>query len=364
MSYCHDCDEEFEPGTILCPECGAKLSGSDDDTGTASGWSTDDSGSDDTVGWSSTDSASTDTSGWSTDTPTTDETSGWSTDDSARDDTSGWSSTDSTRDDSGWGSGDTAETSGAATAHREPGPAGASEPRSHDRDIFEFSFAFPLGKGGKPLLIDSVLLLLSFLLVPLLFSYGYSYRVGRAAARGDGDVPSFDDWGGLGTDGLILVGVYLGVALAFSVLVAAFIGAIAVVGESSALVLVLLAIGTLLVFACVYVAGAIVPVLIGTGSLTETFSNGRLLEFALSRHYLKGVVLLFVFWFVLSIAASIVAVVLAITVLGIVLLIPLYFVFTAYTANLAFAMWGYIYNEAAAAGDVEPVAPDASLGLR
>ncbi|WP_049888100.1 DUF4013 domain-containing protein [Natrinema sp. J7-2] len=351
MSYCHDCDEEYEPGTILCPECGGKLTGADNDTGTASGWSTDESGSDDTSGWSSNDSARTDTSGWATDT-------------SASDDTSGWSSTDSTEDDSGWGSADATATSGAATAHREPGPTAASEPRYHDRDIFEFSFAFPLGKGGKPLLIDSVLLLLSVLLVPLLFSYGYSYRVGRAAARGDGDVPSFDDWGGLGTDGLLLVGVYLGVVLAISVLVAAFLGAIAVVGESSALMLTLLAIGTLLVFACVYVAGAIVPVLIGTGSLTETFSNGRLLEFALSRHYLKGVVLLFVFWIILSIAASIAAVVLAITVFGIVLLIPLYFVFTAYTANLAFAMWGYIYNEAAAAGDVEPVEPDASLGLR
>ncbi|QCW02163.1 DUF4013 domain-containing protein [Natrinema pallidum] len=351
MSYCHNCDEDFEPGTILCPECGGKLTEENNDTETASGWSTDDPGHDDTFGWSSDDSASTDTSGWSTD-------------DSASDDTSGWSTDTSASDDSGWGSDDAAGTSGAATAQRESGLTAASEPRYHDRDIFDFSFAFPLGKGGKPLLIDSVLILLSFLLVPLLFSYGYSYRVGRAAARGDGDVPSFDDWGGLGTDGLILVGIYLGVVIALSVLVAAFIGAIAVVGESSELVLVLLAIGTLLVFACVYVAGAIVPVLIGTGSLTETFSNGRLLEFALSRHYLKGVVLMFVFWFILSTAASIVAVVLAITVLGIALLIPLYFVFTAYSANLAFAMWGYIYNEAAAAGDVDPVDPDASLGLR
>ncbi|WP_226479283.1 DUF4013 domain-containing protein [Natrinema amylolyticum] len=357
MSYCHDCDEEFEPGTILCPECGSKLAGGSDGTESSSGWSSDGSAADDAE-WSSDDSTADDT--------------GWSNDGSASTDAaSGWSSDDSSGGEAGWSSGDSAGSSGATTIQQNPIPTASesgssdpSEPRYHDTDIFEFSFAFPLGKGGKPLLIDSALVLFSFLLVTLPFTYGYSYRVGRAAARGDGEVPSFDDWGGLGRDGLLLIGVYLGVVIGLGAVTAAFVGAIAAVGESSSLVLPLIGIATLILLAGVYVAGAIVPVLIGTGSVRETFSNGRILEFAFSIHYLKGVVLLLVFSTVLSIAVWIVAVVLVITVVGIFLLIPLYFVLSAYIANLTFAMWGYIYNDAASAGDVEPVEPDAPLGLQ
>ncbi len=345
MSYCHDCDEEFEMGTILCPECGSKLAGgSDDGTESSSGWSSDDSTADDT-GWSNDGAASTDAA-------------------------SGWSGDDSRNGGGSWSSADSGGSGGATTVHQgsiptasESGRSDPSEPRYHDTDIFEFSFMFPLGKGGKPLLIDSVLVFFSFLLVPLLFSYGYSYRVGRAAARGDGEVPSFDDWGGLGKDGLILIAVYFGVMIVLGGVMAAFFGALVAVGESSTLVLPLLGIAALTLLAGVYILGAIIPVLIGTGSVSETFSNGRLLEFAFSMHYLKGMVLLFAFSTILSIAVSIVAVILMITIIGIPLLILLYFVAMAYVANLSFAMWGYIYNEAAAAGDVEPVEPDAPLGL-
>lgn len=337
MAYCHVCDERFERGTILCPGCGSKLDGGGSDTETTADWSTDDSTGDDAT-WSSDDT------GWTGEEPT--------------DTDFGWSSTDETSAPS-----ETTVQEGSRSTTADAGAVDRSEPRYHDTDIFEFSVTFPLGKGGKPLLIDSALVLFSVLVVPAIFSYGYSYRVGRAAARGDEEVPSFDDWGGLGKDGLILFAVYLGVSIAFAAVGAVFVGAISAVGNSPELTLLLFGIGALVLLAGVYIAGAILPVLIGTGSLGETFSDGRILEFAFSRHYLKGVALLFVFSILLYFAVSIVAFILTITVFGIVLLIPLYFVLAAYTTNMMFAVFGYIYNEAAAAGDVTPVEPDASLGL-
>ncbi|PCR90967.1 hypothetical protein CP557_10790 [Natrinema ejinorense] len=323
MSYCHDCDEEFETGTILCPNCGGKLA--EGDVGDAS------------AGWSDGSSDGSDA------------TSGWSTDDSGIDDsTAGWS-TDRNRD---------------PAAASGPGSPDPSEPKYHSIDIFTFSFKYPLGKGGKPLVIDSVFTFFWFLLlIPLIVSYGYSYRVGRAAARGDEEVPSFDDWPGMGRDGLILVAVYLAVVIALAAVTAVISLAVSAVGESSTLALPIIGIGTIAVLAGSYIAGAIVPVLIGTGSLSKTFSDRRILEFALSMHYLKGILLLFVISIGLYIAFAIGAFILAITIIGIPLVLVLYIVFPVYLVNLSFALWGYIYNEAAKAGDVEPVEPDASLGF-
>lgn len=313
MSYCHDCEEAFERGTILCPECGSKLA---------------------------KEATSAETSGWSNEGTADDSTSAWSDDAEA---------VDGRRD-------------GIPTAS-ESGSAGPSGPRYHDADIFSFSFRFPLGNGGQPFLIHSALFFVSFLLVPIPFFVGYPYRVGRAAARGDDEVPSFDDWGGIGKDGLILIGVNLAVTIGLGAVMAAVFFAMTGVGDSSSLALLIAGVGMLLVLAGSYVAGAIIPVLIGTGSVKETFSDGRVIDFALSVHYLKGFVLLVVFSLILFTAFSVVGTILIFTLIGIFLLIPLYPLLVAYTSSLAFAMWGYIYNEAAEAGDVEPVEPDAPLGL-
>ncbi|MDF9746791.1 DUF4013 domain-containing protein [Natrinema salsiterrestre] len=319
MPYCHDCDEGFEGGTILCPDCGSKLAADRSDAEPRSEWS-------------SADSANADGS-------------------------AGWSSTDST-------GGDT-----TSSIHEDPVSAATdaddqSRPKRHDRDLLEFSFKFPLGKDGKPLLIDSVLVFFgSFLLIPLIFALGYAYRVGRAAARGDEVPPSFDDWGGLGRDGLLLGGLLLGITVAFSAAIGALVLAIIAVSDTPSLVIAIAGLGFLLSLAGSYLTGAIVPVVIGTGSVRKVFSDGRILEFALSMHYLKGVLAYIAFSVVLSIVVNIVWFVLMITVFGIVLIVPLAFVLVAYQLNLLFAMWGHIYNEAAAAGDVEPVSPDASLGF-
>ncbi|WP_226006931.1 DUF4013 domain-containing protein [Natrinema salinisoli] len=343
MPYCHDCDEGFEGGTILCPGCGSKLAVDRNDAEPKSEWSSD--------------TAESGTSSWSNEDSTGGETS-WSSDASASaDGATGWSSTDST----------VGETT--SSIHEDPVATatdadGQSGPRRHDRDLFEFSFTFPLGKDGKPLLIDSVLFFFgTFLLIPLIFAFGYAYRVGRAAARGDEDPPSFDDWGGLGKDGLLLGGLILGITIAFSAAIGGLLFATIAVSDTPSLVIAIAGVGFLLLLAGSYLTGAIVPVVIGTGSVGKAFSDGRILEFALSIHYLKGVLAYIAVSVVLSIVVNIVWFVLLITVFGTVLIIPLAFVLMAYQFNLLFAMWGHIYNEAAAAGDVEPVSPDASLGF-
>jgi hypothetical protein len=342
MPYCHDCDEGFEVGTILCPDCGSKLAEEGGNTESGAEWSSDDSERDETS-WTDADSTGGDT--------------GWSNNESA-----------SAEANTGWSSGESAAESTTSTIRDDPvSSADATDQlasRRHGTDLFDFSFRFPLGKGGKPLLIDSVVVFFgTFLLIPLLFAGGYAYRVGRAAARGDEEPPSFDDWGGLGRDGLLLGAIFIGNAIVVSLVLGVISFAGFAVRDTSALVLLFAGIGFLVLVAMSYVAGAIVPVLIGTGSVGKTFSDGRLLDFALSFHYLKGVLAYVAFSIILSIAINVVTFLLSITIIGLVLVVPLVFVVMAYQINLLFAMWGYIYNEAAIAGDVEPVASDASLGL-
>lgn len=331
MSYCHECNQEYEPGAMLCSVCGGKLT--EDGTGAGTtGWSTDDAGPDETAtGRSSTDAETARTTGWSSD----ERGSDWM---------------------------DTSTRQGAIpTATETTGPSRAGHGGT---SLFEFSFTFPFDRSGKPLVIHSVLVFFGlFLVVPMFFALGYSYRVGRAAARGDESLPTFDDWGGMGKDGLILAGVLLGVTITFAAMLLTLVVAITAVGGDSLLVVLLVGIGILLVLAGSYVAGAILPVLIGTGSLQQTFSDGRIVDFALSVHYLKGVLSYIAFSIVLSIAVNVISFVLTITIVGIVLLLPLFFAVTAYQLTLLFTMWGYIYNEAAAAGDVSPVEPDAPLGF-
>lgn len=54
----------------------------------------------------------------------------------------------------------------------------------------------------RTVLIGGILLLFSFLLVPLLLAYGYIVRAIRHALVPDAPAPEFDDWGGLLVDGV------------------------------------------------------------------------------------------------------------------------------------------------------------------
>ncbi|WP_254764424.1 DUF4013 domain-containing protein [Natrinema marinum] len=318
MSYCHDCDEGFERGTILCPECGSKLTEEPDGVEMSSGWSNEDPAEDESTDWSIHDSDA--------DTATTDRN---------------------------WG----AEPTGADRNASDP-----SEPIYHDSSLLDFVITYPFGQGGKPIIISSLLWLGSIFIVPAIFAFGYAYRVGRAVARGDPDLPAFDDWVEIGKDGLILFGLYLLLSIVLTAVMLAFVFVSAVV-DDPLLVFSIVGVGLFLMLAASYVSGAVVPVLLGTGSLKKTFSDGRILEFALSVHYLKGVLFFTAFWVGMSIVGNIISIFLILSLVGIILLPLLAIVPAAYATLFTFAMWGYIYNEAAEAGDVTPVEPDAPLTM-
>lgn len=57
-------------------------------------------------------------------------------------------------------------------------------------------------KWMRTILIGGILSLLGFLLIPLLFVYGYLVRVIRESREGTQDPPSFEDWGDLFVEGL------------------------------------------------------------------------------------------------------------------------------------------------------------------
>ncbi|MFC4542333.1 DUF4013 domain-containing protein [Halosolutus amylolyticus] len=373
MAYCRDCDETFDRGSTYCPRCGSPL------VETESAPDSIDDGAESSGRWFE-DDATGSTGGWAE----ADDADGWGGDDESSA-AGGWSDggTGSARGRSGEdvperrGAEDT--TSGGTTtaaahhetcsrdrnrdpANPEPASSTTSGPRFHESGLVSVGITFPLGKSGKPLLIDTVMSVVYFLIVPLLFSFGYSFRIGRAAARGDADPPSFDDLGGLARDGAVLLGITLAVVVAFvfaSVVAGAVGDAIADTPLSGAFDLVVV-FGT---FAGLYFAGAIVPVLIGTGSPRETVFEYQFVTFALTRHYLLGIVATILFAMFGYVAFFVAAFVLFLSIFGIVLLIPLLIVFPVYLVNALFVVWGYVYNRAAKAGDVESVLPGESLGM-
>ncbi|QLG48011.1 DUF4013 domain-containing protein [Natrinema halophilum] len=315
MQYCHDCEMEVERGPMFCPECGSELAANREEGEVTSDWSSGDPGDDGDTFDQTCDSESTDRC----ENPISEE--------------SGQGSTD------------------------------PSNSRTRTDDVVSFPFSFPLGKNGKPLALNSAFIFFFWLVVPLLTSSGYTYRVGRAAARGDDDPPPFDDWGEMTMDGLLILVGSLVMALPFLVVIILIAVALGAVGVSSPLWLPILGTGMLALVGISYVAHATIPVMIGTGSLRKTFSDRRVLTFAFSLHYLKGALLLFVFGSVLYIAFGIIASILFLTVIGMPLLIVLVPLMCAYAMEMQFTLWGRIYNEAADAGAVPPVDQDDPLGF-
>lgn len=76
----------------------------------------------------------------------------------------------------------------------------------------------------KTVLVGGILTLLGFLVVPAILVFGYLVRVVRATMRGDDTVPSFDDWGELGIDGLKATIITLVYALVPTVVAGLLIG--------------------------------------------------------------------------------------------------------------------------------------------
>lgn len=211
----------------------------------------------------------------------------------------------------------------------------------HQDGIFEFSLKYPLSNDLGPIVVGAVLTLFFWLLLPLLILYGYSFRVGRAAARGDAAIPDYDDWGTLLMNGVLNVVVFVPYAIVLTLAAAALFG-IASQLDTGPVLWGLVLLGGLALLLGTYVSGAILPTFIATGSVTETYRDLRFVKVAFTKDYLVGFLVLFVLNMVVQMALSIVGTILMFTVVGIVLLIPLYLAFLPYMSYISMAVWGYV----------------------
>lgn len=220
--------------------------------------------------------------------------------------------------------------------------SGGGDP--HDDGIFEFALKYPMSNDLGPLVFGSLMMLLSVFVLPMLALYGYAYRVGRAAARGDDSVPDFDDWGALMKNGLLYVVALLPFTIALMVGFAALFG-IASQLDPGPVLYGLVLVGGLLLLVASYVGGAIVPTFVATGSVTETYKDLRFVKIAFSKDFLVGFLVLMVLNSIISTAVSVVVMVLFFSVVGILLLIPLSIGFlplSVYLTYLTTALWGYV----------------------
>ena len=117
----------------------------------------------------------------------------------------------------------------------------------------------------KTTLVGGVLVFLSFLLVPMVFVYGYLTRVLRNAMHGDDAVPVFDDWGEMGVDGLkaaviaLVYGIIPGIVFSLVFFVGGGIGAISNSGAGQAASLLVILAGGLVALALGLVAAYVLP---------------------------------------------------------------------------------------------------------
>lgn len=212
---------------------------------------------------------------------------------------------------------------------------------SHQSSLFEFALRYPFSNGWGPLLIGAVLSFLNFLVVPQFLLNGHAIRAGRAAARGDERLPDYDDWGELLINGLLqliatLPYVVVAVTVAFAIVVA--IGA---AGDSAAGgAIALLALPVFLLLG--YVGGAIVPTLLATGSVSDTYADARFLRVAFGREYLVGFFVLVAVQLVAFVAIAFGFLLLAITIIGIPVAFVGLFVASAYMIYLQWTFWGYV----------------------
>lgn len=337
MPYCQECDKRYESGGY-CPECGSPLvqptsGGEDSGTGTPPG---------DGHGGSDRPGAGGDQH----------EAGGWGEPTDRRgEDAGGWG------EPAGSGSG-----GGHGHGHDHGGrtgpPSGGDETDYFEKGAFGFSFTYPVADGWKQMLISAgMLFLASFVFLPVFFVYGYAYRLGRATIRGDPRPPVYDDWGGIFKDGLLLfvAGLPVGVAVLAVALAPVAVGLAADVPG-----VVLLAVP--LYLAGAYAAGGVLPTFMATGSVTETYSGLRFLEFVKTADYLKAIVLGLLAVFGSLFALFILFFILVITIVGILLAFPLMFVAQPFVLFIPFLMFGYFYREAMLDGRAPEIERGDTLG--
>ena len=165
-------------------------------------------------------------------------------------------------------------------------------------------------------LIGGVLLFFSFLLVPLVFVYGYAMRVLRNTMRDDDAVPVFDDWGEMGRDGLkaaviaFVYGVIPGLVFAAVAFVGGGLGSLANSNAGAAAGFLVVLAGGLAAFVFGLVAAYIVPAALlnyaEKGSMSAGFAFGDLRSVVTNRTYFSGWLYAFAIVFGLGVVAFVV----------------------------------------------------------
>ncbi|MDL0118803.1 DUF4013 domain-containing protein [Halobacterium salinarum] len=188
------------------------------------------------------------------------------------------------------------------------------------------------------MLISTLLIVGSFLIVPAFILAGYGFRVARAAALGQSNPPSYDDWGGLLVDGLRFLGMYLliGIIGGIPLVILQY----AAIGSESVVLLLLYFVLSIVVG---YATLAFLTAFVGSNSISDALTNGQAFNLLQSGYYLKAYLLNIVLGFILG-------VVLLLSIITIVGWLAVY----AYVVLATAAFWGFVYYQAAQKGIVSP----------
>lgn len=257
-----------------------------------------------------------------------------------------------------WGS---AWDEGTESQQPTQGPAGGQETREVDETAkgtdryiedgkVEYTIYFPITRGYKALGLGGLFVFLSFLIVPAFTVFGYVYRLTEAAARGDTVQPPFDELGAMTKQGFFYFLLYLLFAIISAIVVALPIGIGVEAGVPALIVVSIVA-----ALAIGYVAPAVFVLYPVTGSISKAFSPGRIKEFAFTSKYLISYLILIALLFAFNLALQFAILILAITIIGIFLLIPVIPIIYALYFYVVGVYWGATYYEAAQEGLVPHV---------
>ena len=179
--------------------------------------------------------------------------------------------------------------------------------------MFETALAYPKAGAGAPkrIALGGVLVLFSFLIVPLILLQGYYLRVLGSSFGGEPTPPSFEDWRTLFADGVKAFAVVFAYTLLPStcLFLAALVGGdggggFAVLGTGILIV-------SLLLYAVVsYVAPIGLVALARTGSMGASLDRAEIAPVARSGMYLRGWLLAALVFVVGSVVAAMASVLL------------------------------------------------------
>lgn len=279
---CPHCDANVDGGSRVCSECGRALRNSGDDR-------------------------------------RDDAEDGWEFGSERNGSRDGWNASGSER----------TPTSGGTGGDEIP-TAQIDEPLPQDtQDKLEFPVRFPQSAGWSPVIIAGAMLLLSVLVAPLIVLIGYCSRICRAAARGAREAPTFDDWGGLLKEGVLLSIAMLGAGVVLTIAVLSLALLTDLTG-SAVFVWLLLPV----YFLGIYAMRAVMTLYAVTLDFGAAFSPSNVSSLAFTAEYFVT----FLVEMVLTLALGIVAGIAAFTLVGWIWVYAYIFVATS-------ALWGLFFYE-------------------